>query len=63
MEIIQLRPFEGLGLLREGIDEIWKFIFEQTPMARELSEEWLPFVDVSETKNDLIILKIVSKYF
>ena len=29
--------------------------FEKTQMTRGLAGEWLPFVDISETKNDLII--------
>jgi HSP20 family protein len=54
MEIIPWRPFGELRLLRESVDDLWRRYFENTPMIRTLEGQWIPSVDILETKNSLI---------
>jgi HSP20 family protein len=56
MEIIPWRPFGGeLSSLRREMDDIWNRFFGETPLARRISTEWWPTVDVSETKDSLVV--------
>jgi HSP20 family protein len=55
MEIIPWRPFGELRLLRESVDDLWRRYFENTSMIRTLGGQWIPSVDILETKNSLII--------
>ncbi|MDI6765142.1 MAG: Hsp20/alpha crystallin family protein [Thermodesulfobacteriota bacterium] len=56
------RPFRELSPLREfermrrDMDRLWDSFFEERP-RRKIEEvaEWLPSLDVSETKNDLVV--------
>lgn len=54
-EVTSWRPFEFDRIKRE-MDRLWDSFLEGRPMRRgEDSGEWLPSLDVSETKNDLVI--------
>jgi HSP20 family molecular chaperone IbpA len=54
-EITPWRPFE-FDRIRREMDRLWDSFLEGRTMRRsENSGEWLPSIDVSETKNDLII--------
>jgi len=54
-ELTNWRPFE-FDRIREEMDRLWDSFSEGRPVRRsEDGREWLPSVDVSETKNDLVI--------
>jgi len=54
-EITPWRPFE-FDRIRREMDRLWDSFLEGRPLRRaEDSREWLPSIDVSETKNELVI--------
>lgn len=54
-EISPWRPFEFEKMRRE-MDRLWDSFFEGKPARRAREEgEWLPSLDVSETKGDLVV--------
>ncbi len=54
-EITPWRPFE-FDRVRREMDRLWDSFLEGRPMRRAGdSGEWLPSIDVSETKGDLVI--------
>lgn len=54
-ELTTWRPFE-FDRIRREMDRLWDSFLEGRPVRRTEDErEWLPSVDVSETKNDLVI--------
>jgi HSP20 family protein len=56
MEIIPWKPFGGeLSSLRREMDDLWRRFFGETPLARRITGEWWPSVDMSETKDSFIV--------
>ena len=56
MEIVPWRPFGGeLSSFRKEMDNLWNRFFGEAPFARPLAKEWSPSVDISETKDKLLI--------
>ena len=55
-EIAPWRPFRDMERMRREMDRLWDSFFEERP-RRKVEEvgEWLPSLDVSETKNDLVV--------
>jgi len=53
-ELTTWKPFRELDKMRNEMDQVWDSFFEGKPKFRELGK-WFPSVDVSETKNDLIV--------
>jgi len=54
-ELTPWRPFE-FDRIRREMDRLWDSFLEGRPMRKgEESGEWLPSLDVSETKNDVVI--------
>jgi len=55
-EISPWRPFRDLERMRKEMDRLWDSFFEGRP-SRKAEEvgEWLPTLDVLETKNDLVV--------
>ena len=54
-EISPWRPFE-FERMRKEMDRLWDSFFEGRPSRRTREEgEWLPSLDVSETKSDLVV--------
>jgi HSP20 family protein len=54
-ELTPWRPFE-FDRIRREMDRLWDSFLEGRPMRRaEEVREWLPSLDVSETKNDLVV--------
>ena len=51
-ELTPWRPFE-FDRIRKEMDRLWDSFLEGRPMRR--AGEWLPSIDVSETKSDLVI--------
>jgi HSP20 family protein len=55
-EISPWKPFRELERMRREMDRLWDSFFEGKPAKRgEEAGEWLPTLDVSETKNELVI--------
>jgi HSP20 family protein len=54
-ELTPWKPFE-FDRLRREMDRLWDSFFEGNPDRRTREEgEWLPSLDVSETKGDLVV--------
>lgn len=54
MELVPWRPFGTLGSARKDLDSLWNRFFSETPSMGAFTEEWLPSVDISETKKNFI---------
>jgi HSP20 family protein len=52
-ELTSWRPARELGKMRSETDRLWDTFFEGRPKVR--TGEWFPTLDVSETKNDLVV--------
>jgi HSP20 family protein len=56
MDLVPWRPFGGeLSSLRREMDRMWDRFFGEAPLGRRIGEEWWPSVDVSETKDNLVV--------
>ncbi|MBC8466424.1 MAG: Hsp20/alpha crystallin family protein [Deltaproteobacteria bacterium] len=55
MELMPWRPFGELDSVRSEMDRLWNRFFRQTPSMGTFTEEWSPSVDISETKDKLVI--------
>jgi len=49
------RPFSELANLREEMDKMWNRFFGGWPSAEPFRGEWAPSVDVSETKDAILV--------
>ena len=54
-EVTPWRPFETLSSLRRDMDRLWDRFFGEDLGLTRWREGWTPALDVSETKNDLIV--------
>jgi HSP20 family protein len=54
-ELTTWRPLRDLDRMRSEMDRLWEAFFQGRPRRRTDEGEWLPSVDVSETKNDLVV--------
>jgi len=50
-------PFQELDRMRRDMDRLWDSFFEDRPMVRrgDWMGEWLPSLDLLETKNEFVI--------
>ena len=55
MEIIPWRPFGELSSFRKEMDRLWDRVGGETPLSRTFGETWSPSVDISETKDNLVV--------
>lgn len=56
MELVPWRPFGGeLSPFRREMDRLWDRFLSETPFSRVLREEWVPSMDVSETKDNFVV--------
>ena len=56
MDIIPWSPFSSeLSSLRQEMDRLWDRFVGESPLARRISGEWWPTVDVSEAKDNFMI--------
>jgi len=55
MELVPWRPFRELSTFRREMDRLWDRFFGEEPFGRRLAGEWSPTVDISETKNELLV--------
>ncbi|MCK4391183.1 MAG: Hsp20/alpha crystallin family protein [Desulfobacterales bacterium] len=54
MEITPWRPFGELSTLRREMDTLWNRFFGETRFPKVFAQEWMPSVDISETKENLV---------
>jgi HSP20 family protein len=52
-ELTPWKPFRELEKMRSDMERLWDSFFEGRPIMRV--GEWLPSLDVAETKNDLVV--------
>jgi len=55
MHLVPWKPSGELTSLRREMDNLWNHFFGETVLPRFVSEEWLPPVDISETKDKLLV--------
>ena len=55
MELVPWKPFGEIGPFRGEMDRLRDRLFGEKPLARALTEEWAPSVDISETKDNFIV--------
>ena len=55
MELVPRRPFEMLNSSRKELERLWDRFFRETPSMGALTEEWLPSIDISETRKNFIV--------
>ena len=56
MNIVPWKPFGELTTLRREIDNLWDRFFPETPFeGRYVTHEWLPSIDLTETKDKLVV--------
>lgn len=54
-ELTPWRPFSELTTLRDDMDRIWERFFGKWPGMEPFRREWTPSLDVSETKNNIVV--------
>jgi HSP20 family protein len=54
-ELAPLRPFRELSTLRDEMDRLWEHFFGELPTLEPVRREWAPSLDVSETKNNIVV--------
>jgi HSP20 family protein len=55
MELIPWKPFGELSPFRGEMERLWDKFFGERPFARAFTDEWLPSVDISETKDSFVV--------
>jgi HSP20 family protein len=56
MNIVPWKPFNELTTLRKEMDSLWDRFFPETPFhERYFTHEWLPSIDLTETKDKLVV--------
>ena len=55
-ELTTWKPLRELDRVRSDMDRLWDAFFEGRPVRRfDEMKGWLPSLDVSETKNDIVV--------
>jgi HSP20 family protein len=56
MNIVPWKPFDELTTLHRDLDSLWGRFFPEAPFfERYTTHEWLPTIDLTETKDKLLI--------
>ncbi|UCD87596.1 MAG: Hsp20/alpha crystallin family protein [Desulfobacterales bacterium] len=55
MEITPWRPVRELSAFRKEMDDLWNRFFGNTPFRQAFSRDWMPSVDVSETRDNVVV--------
>ena len=56
MSIVPWKPIDELTTLRQEVDSLWDRFFSEKPFhERYVTNEWLPSVDLTETKDKLVV--------
>jgi HSP20 family protein len=51
----ELAPFRDFERMRRDMDRLWDSFFERGVRRTDEEGEWLPSLDVAETKNDVVV--------
>lgn len=51
----ELAPFRDFERMRRDMDRLWDSFFERGVRRTDEEGEWLPSLDVAETKNDIVV--------
>ena len=51
----ELAPFREFERMRRDMDRLWDSFFERGVRRTDEEGEWLPSLDVAETKNDVVV--------
>ena len=51
----ELTPFGDFERMRRDMDRMWDSFFEGGTLRGEEGREWLPSLDVAETKNEIVV--------
>lgn len=54
-EVTPWRPFRELTTLRDEMDKMWNRAFGEWPRIEPMAGEWTPSLDVSETKDNIVV--------
>ncbi|NIN01155.1 MAG: Hsp20 family protein [candidate division Zixibacteria bacterium] len=54
-EMTPWKPFRELANLREEMDKMWSRFFGEWPSLEPFRGEWAPSLDVSETKDSIVV--------
>jgi HSP20 family protein len=54
-ELTPWRPFRELTTLREEMDRLWNRFFGEREALEPFRGEWVPSLDVSETKDNVVV--------
>lgn len=53
--LVPWKPFGQFNTLRSEMDSLWNQFFNRAPFPGYMTQEWLPTIDVSETKDKLLV--------
>jgi len=51
----ELTPFRDFERMRSEMDRLWNSFFERGTLRGEEGGEWLPSLDIAETKNEIVV--------
>ena len=51
----EIAPFRDFERMRRDMDRLWNSFFERGTLRSEEGGEWLPSLDVAETKNEIVV--------
>ena len=51
----EISPFRDFERMRRDMDRLWGSFFERGTLRGEDGREWLPSLDVAETKNEIVV--------
>jgi HSP20 family protein len=54
MALIKWRPWAEIEALKRALDRMWERFFGESPI-QEVGAEWIPPLDVAETKDEIIV--------
>ena len=55
MDLMPWKPSREIATLRKEMDNVWNRFFGDTTMPAMASDDWWPSLDISETKNKLLV--------
>ena len=55
MDLVPWRPFGEISSFRKEMDRLWDRFVGETPFGRTFGDVWSPSVDISETKDNLVV--------
>jgi HSP20 family protein len=51
----EMAPFRDFERMKRDMDRLWESFFEKGTLRGEDGREWLPSLDVAETKNEIVV--------